>query len=273
MRYNNEPVLPITKTLSLPSAQSLVVALAMAAASLAGLLFQTTIYPTEDLRRSFVSNDVVNLFIGLPILLGSLWLTRRGKLIGLLLWPGALFYVTYNYIAYAFAASLSVQGVLYLAVVVLSVYAIVQWLSSLDLAAVRERLVDAVPAKFAGGVLVGLGVMFFLRGIGQVADALSGQISPTGPEVATLVADFATMPFWILGGSLLWRKHALGYASGVGLLFQGSMLFVGLLVFFVLQPFLAATSFPVGDFVVIFVMGLICFVPFGLFARGIVKKS
>ena len=28
-------------------------------------------------------------------LLVSMWLTRRGKLIGLLCWPGALFYVLY----------------------------------------------------------------------------------------------------------------------------------------------------------------------------------
>jgi hypothetical protein len=34
--------------------------------------------------------------IGLPILRGSMGLARRGKLLGLLLWPGALFYVLYH---------------------------------------------------------------------------------------------------------------------------------------------------------------------------------
>ena len=51
------------------------------------------------------------------------------------------------------------------------------------------------------------------------------------------------------------------------------MLFVGLLVFFILQPFLTAMPFPAQDFVVIFVMGLVCFIPLALFIRGILIKG
>jgi hypothetical protein len=51
------------------------------------------------------------------------------------------------------------------------------------------------------------------------------------------------------------------------------MLFIGLLIFFILQPLLNATPFPVKDFVVIFVMGLLCFIPFGLFVRGVISNS
>ena len=69
----------------------------MAFASLAGLLFQSSIYPTYELRSAFLANEVINLLIGLPILLGSMGLTRRGSLAGLLLWPGALLYILYNY--------------------------------------------------------------------------------------------------------------------------------------------------------------------------------
>lgn len=84
-----------------------------------------------------------------------------------------------------------------------------------------------------------------------------------------LVADGLTTPFWILGGLALWRKQPLGYVSGMGLLFLASMLFIGLLAFFILQPFVAGVPFPLADFVVILVMGLVVFVPFGLFARGV----
>ena len=75
-------------------------ALLMIGASIAGLLYQSSIYPTDELLLSFVPNDVVNLVIGLPILLGSMGLAWRGKLIGLLFWPGALLYVLYIYINY-----------------------------------------------------------------------------------------------------------------------------------------------------------------------------
>lgn len=79
---------------------------------------------------------------------------------------------------------------------------------------------------------------------------------------------------WIIGGALLWRREPLGYVTGTGLLFRASMLlFVGLLVYFALQPILTATPFPVVDFVVVSMMGLIVFVPFGLFVRGITSEK
>jgi hypothetical protein len=142
--------LPITRNIALAYAFSFIIALLMAGVSVAGLLYQSSLYLTKELRRSFVSNDVVNLFIGLPILLGSLWLTRRGRLIGLLFWPGALFYVTYNYIAYAAAVPLTEQFVVYLALVVLSVYTIFTLLSQIDSAAIQGRLTGAVPERLAG---------------------------------------------------------------------------------------------------------------------------
>lgn len=260
--------LPLTRSLTLAYRLSLAAAVLLAAASLAGLLFPQILYPTEQIRRSFVSNDVVNLLIGLPILLGAMWLSQRGSLLGLLLWPGGLFFVTYNYLAYAVALPLTVQFIAYLALVVLSGSAIIRLLSSLDAAALRERLSGAVHERIAGGVLAVFGTLFFLRGIAQLAQ---GAVS--GPELAVTIADLLITPFWIMGGILLWRKHALGYACGLGLLFQGSMLFIGLLAFFILQPILSAVPFPRVDFIVIAVMGLVFFIPFGLFLRGVAPRK
>jgi hypothetical protein len=69
--------LPITRDLTLVYALSLAVAVLMAVASVAGLVYPADIYPEQALRQSFAANDVVNLLIGLPILLGSMWLARR----------------------------------------------------------------------------------------------------------------------------------------------------------------------------------------------------
>ena len=79
--------LPITRRLTVVYALSLVIALLMAVASAAGLLYQTAVYPTEELRNWVVANDIYNLVVGPPLLLVSMWLARRGKLIGLLCWP------------------------------------------------------------------------------------------------------------------------------------------------------------------------------------------
>ena len=50
------------------------------------------------------------------------------------------------------------------------------------------------------------------------------------------------------------------------------MLFVGLIIFLLLQPILTDAPFAVADVAVVFVMGLVCFVPFGLFTRGLVRS-
>lgn len=264
--------IPVTRNLTLTYRLSLVVAGLMAAASLAGLIFQNNLYPSIELRRSFVSNDAVNLFLGLPILLGSLAFAQRGKLVGLLFWPGALLFVAYNFIAYTIAMPIGLMTGLYLALVILSSYVLIRLLSSIDAPTVQQRLKGHVPERLAGGMLAGFGIMFFLRGIGVVVNALSGQAPLAGPELGTLVADFVTTPLWMVGGVFLWRHRAFGYLTAAGLLFQASMLFVGLLVFFILQPFLTGAPFPVNDFVVILGMGLIFFIPFGLFTRGILAK-
>lgn len=247
---------------------SLLTALLAAGLSLLGLLLPRALYPTGDLRRSFLSNDVVNLLIGLPALLAAMWSARRGSLAGLLFWPGALLYVTYNYIAYAVAMPAAPQFVPCLLLVLLSGYTVLRLFAGVDGESVRQRLGGRVPERFAGGVLTGLGALFFLRGVGQLAQA-----AVTGPELAVVIADLVITPLWIVGGILLWRKRPLGYVGGAGLLFQACMLFIALLVFFILQPITAGTPFPATDFTVIFAMGLVCFVPFGLFVRGILRNG
>ncbi len=260
----NLPQLPLTSDFSRAYTFSLVVAMVMTALSLAGLLFPLEIYPGEDLRQSFLANDVINLVIGLPTLLGMLWLCRRKNLLGLLGLPGALFYVTYNAIAYAAAMPLTWPFFIHLGLAVLSAIAIFRLLSRVDGAAIQARLQGRVAERFGAVVLMGLGALFFLRAVAEFFDGAA-----TWATFGVLVADGLTTPFWILGGLYLWRKHPLGYVSGAGLFFQASMLFVGLLVFFILQPFVAGVPFALADFVVILVMGLFVFVPFGWFARGI----
>jgi hypothetical protein len=267
----NHNLLPIKRELSPAYQLSLAVAVLMVMASLAGLLFSQALYQSEDLRQAFVPNDVINLLIGLPILLGSMALARRGSLMGLLFWPGALLYTLYNYIAYAVAMPLTVQFVLYLALVILCVSTIFLLVTNIDALVIQERLGGAVAERFGGGVLVGLGVLFFMMRAGVIVQALTGQ-GQNKAEAAVAIADLFIMPALVIGGALLWQQKPLGYVSGASLLFQASMLFIGLLAIFILQPFLTGIPFPVLDFGVVLIMGLICFIPFGLFLRGILKS-
>lgn len=263
--------LPFKRDLSQPFTLAFISAILMTLISLAGIVFQSSLYQPDELRRSFVANDILNLLIGLPFLLGSVWSARRGKWIGLLLLPGALLYIVYNYIAYTVAMLQTWLVLPGLCLVAVSMYAIYLTLSNMDTSSIQITLKDKVPSRFAAGVLIAFGVLFFARSIGQVIGLLTGNITLEGAEFGVLTADLLTTPTWMIGGFLLWRKSPLGYASATGLLFQASMLFVGLLIFFILQPFLFTLPFRLEDFIVILVMGLFFFIPFGLFVRALFK--
>jgi hypothetical protein len=261
--------LPVKGKLTLLYILSCLIALLMAIVSIAGLVYRATLYPTPELIQSFVPNDVVNLFIGLPILLGSMGLAWRGKLVGLLCWAGALFFVLYNYIAYVFAMPLNWAFLFHLALAMLSVYTLIALVASIDGQAVQQRLGGRVHERFAGGVLAGLGLLFCVRAIGVFTNAISGGGVPPETELAVNISDFLTIPAWIIGGIQLWRRKELGYVTGLGLLFQGSMLFIALIVFMLLQPILTNAPLAIADVIVIAVMGLICFIPFALFVQGV----
>lgn len=261
--------IPITKDISSAYTLSFAVGILTIIASLVSIIFQEMVYPIEEVRHSSVATDIVNILIVLPILFGSMIFTRRGKLIGLLFWPGALFIVTYHYLAYTVGLLSVWQVALYLLLVLLSVYTIYSLLSSIDFSSVQKQLAGRVPERFAGGVLTGFGLLFFFWRGSLVVQSLVGSAVLSKPELTTAIADIIIAPAWVIVGVLLWRKQAFGYVSGAGLLFQFSMLFIGLFVYFALQPVLAEIPFPLNDFIVVFIMSLVCFVPFGLFVRGI----
>jgi hypothetical protein len=267
-----ETRLPLRRDLGLMYAVSLIIALLMAAASIAGLLCRAVIYPADELVRSFVPTDAATLLIGLPVLLGSIWLTWRGELVGLLFWPGALFFVLYNYIVYLLAMPLNGAFLLHLALVTLSAYALIGLVASIDGRTVGGRLAGAVPERPAGGILAGLGFLFFLRSAVELVTALTGGAPLPETELALVAADFLITPAWVIAGLLLWRRTEFGYVTGLGLLFQASMLFVGLIIFLLLQPLLTSAPFVLTDVIVVFAMGLVCFIPFALFLRGVVSR-
>ncbi|HUV26498.1 MAG TPA: hypothetical protein VMW34_03940 [Anaerolineales bacterium] len=265
--------LPVNCDLMLMYASSLVIALLMIITSVAGILYPTIFYSQEGLQEAFIPNDVVNLIIGVPILLGSLWLAHRGKLIGLLFWPGALFYVFYTYVVYLLSMPLNAAFLLDLTLVSLSAYTMIGLVACLDGKRVQDQLSGAVPERASGAILAGLAVLFFVRAGMAMANAILDGTPLGAAEIALNAADFLIAPAWVIGGIMLWQRKALGYVTGLGLLYQASMLFIGLIFVLFLQPLITPAQFLLTDVLVVFVMGLVCFIPFILFVRGVLYKS
>ena len=261
--------LPIKNNLSYLYPISLCIAILTANVSILGFLYRDTFYPMDELVQSFVPNDVVTLCIGLPILLGSMWASKRGKLLGLLFWTGALFFGFYNSIAYVFALPFSWGFLLHLILVVLGVYSLIALVVSIDSEAIQHQLRGMVHEKMSGGIVTGFGILFLSRVIIVLGNALIAGETLSKTELAPNISDIFVGPAFVIVGIALWKRKAIGYVAGLGLLFQASMLFIGLIIFLLLQPILTTAPFAIIDVMVVFVMGLVCYIPFALFIRGV----
>jgi hypothetical protein len=216
--------LPVTRDLTLASLASLLVAALMAAASVAGILLAPAgLYGGDPtLAAVFAGQDAANLLVGLPILLASLWLARRGSLLGLLLWPGALYYVLYTYALYLLGAPFNALFLLYIVVAVLSAYTTMGIVSTIDGQVARRRFCLA-PARLIGGTLVGLGLLATAGLLTLVIPALSEPTAVDPLLHARWIVDLTVgNPVLLIGGVLLWRRAGLGFTTAAGLLFLSS---------------------------------------------------
>ena len=265
--------LPLKDNISLVLFLSTAIAFIMSVLSGLGFLFQDVFYPAPGLLEQYLANDLVNIILGLPLFIFALVFIRRGKLLGLLLLPGALIYVIYNYIGYALGRPWNWITIINLGLVVLSFIALILLLKGMDHRAVMEQLEGRIGRKISGWILVIFGLAFIALAVSTITTGIQeGTIPPLG-ENAVSVADIVVSLAWVSGGILLIRKKPLGFSTGLGLLVAASFLFIGLVLFFFIAPLVADRAFDWIEVITVLVMGLICFFPTGIFWRGVVRSK
>jgi hypothetical protein len=281
-----QTTLPMGHSIEPAYISSLIVAGLIAAVSCVGLIFGTTTFYSGDPRSvlgvttsaagvllpGFLAHDAFNLAVAFPLLLGSMWLTTRGSLMGLLLWPGVLFYALYTYTTYLIGAPFSLLFIAYVAIFAVATYTIIGLVTCIDPAAVHARLARAVPGRSIAVVLVALGVLTFAQdGFGAVTAAFSGTAGPIPRQI--WIADLALeVPAIVLGGILLWRRHPLGYVVAPGLLLQFGMTPAVLAAIMALQPVLTGLPVDTPTIAGLLVFSLVSFVPIGFFVRASVSQ-
>lgn len=214
--------MPIKRNIGPAYASSLLTSLVLAGASVAGLVRGSEgLYDAgSPLVQVSRGGDAANLALGVPVLLACMWLVRRGFLVGLLLWPGALLYVLYASALYLVGAPYSWLFFGEVALVTLSAWTLIGIVASLDLAEVRRRL-TAAPARLLGGALVLLALLAYAGLIATAAAALGTTEPAMRPQ---WVVDFAIgTPVLLIGGALLWGHQSLGYAAAPGLLLVSAL--------------------------------------------------
>lgn len=263
-------------------ALSLLIAALVAAVSSVGLVMGSAVPSGPDpaagygIRTStagvvvpgFLAHDGFNLTVALPLLLVLPLLARRGSFLGLLLWPGALFYALYTYVGYMVGAPFGPLFLPHAALVALSGVAAIDLLTAIDGERIRGYLGMALPARAIGGLLVGLGLMTLGQdGGGALAVALAGTAEPISRHV--WVADLAfEVPATVVGGLMLWGRRPVGYAVGAGLLFQFALTPLALAAIAALQPILTGSAADWGSVVGLLAFAGISLTPLWWFARG-----
>jgi hypothetical protein len=146
------------------------------------------------------------------------------------------------------------------------------FLKAIDQRYIKLMLEGCVAEKITGWILVFFGVAFIALAISQIVTGIrEGLIPPLG-EQAVSVADIVVSAGWVSGGVLLLRRKPMGYALGLGLLIAASFLFIGLILFFFLAPFLVGRPFDWVEVITVLVMGFISFIPTGLYWRGVLNS-
>jgi hypothetical protein len=287
LRTKHYAQLPITRAVTLAYVASLVMGVLVALVSVIGTAFGS-LYSADPATVSgitastagvlvpgFRAHDAFNLVVGLPLLLSALWLARRGSLVGLLLWPGALYYLLYTYAIYLVGAPFGPLFLAYVALVGLSAFTLLGLVASVDGEAIRQRLGGVVPARTVGGLLVALALLTLAQdsiGVFTTAFASSASIEPVARRVWT--ADLAVeVPATLAGGVLLWRRAPLGYVAGAGLLLQFGLTPVALAAILALQPRFTGGPVDAGTIVGVLVFAAVCFAPITLFVRGAVGRA
>ncbi len=180
-----------------------------------GLLLPDQYRDVDWIKAAWFGNDLVTLFVAVPIFILGIVLNNRGSQRGRLLWLGMLGYAIYNYAYYLFGAALNTVFVVYLVILVLSTVTMILALASLDPAALAAGFPDKTPVSLIGGYFVfvglGLGIVWLVM---WAAFAFAGQPTPIEPEAFKVVAaiDLSIIaPVLIIGGVLLWRRNLHGY--------------------------------------------------------------
>ena len=209
-------MLPVKSSLTLAYALSGVLVVLLFVSSVAGLVYGGRglyeAYPSS--LAGLVGQDMVTLAVVLPLLVASVWSTRRGSTRGLLLWAGTLFWIFYFYFFYVFGA-FNALFLVYVATVSASLFGLLSLLFAIDPEALRDRFGGKTPTRLAGGFCLGVSLLFALMWGGMVLWNVAAGTRPDEVLRSVVIIDLTVMlPLLFSGGILLWHRAPWGYVLG-----------------------------------------------------------
>lgn len=183
-------------------------------------------YETVSIAAQAIAQDVVTLVIGIPLLVISMILFKKGSLRGKLLLTGTLAYFLYTYTSFVFGAAYNILFLAYVSLFSLSLFAFIFALMEIDIHTLPTHFSSGLPRRAIAIFLFVVGSFLLLAWLGRIVPALQANQPPLGLESYTTLIIQAldlglVMPIAFLSGILLWKKSAWGYLLSSIVLIKG----------------------------------------------------
>ena len=233
--------MPVSQRLRVGERLAWLTVLLAAVAAAAGLAVPELYRDNEAMTAQAQSTDLATLLVAVPALAIGLWRARAGSIAGRLVGLGALGYLVYAYVIFAFQVVINPATPVYIAVLGLATWSLLLLLPSLRVATehgAASRLPRWPTAAFFGLIVLAFGGLW----LSEIAGAISSGTLPASvsdlelPTAAVYALDLAfLLPAAMVGAVLLSRRSPLGPPLAVVLLVFTVAMALSILGLFVFQ--------------------------------------
>lgn len=201
-----------------PLGLSIALVLDAVAAVTTALLFRDALRGPEVTIGTMQGTALVLLLVTLPVLVASMVLVARGVTVAIIGWLGALGSIVYQAVLFLFATPFNAFFFLYVAMLSLSIWALVALVARVPIARLAERVGARAPVRLVAGYLLINAALFLGLWLQATIPAvlsaeppafLAGSGMTTGP-VQILDLGF-TLPLITLAAVLLLRRRPWGF--------------------------------------------------------------
>lgn len=172
---------------------------------------------TSDWAIQSTAQDLVDLFLMVPVLTLAGLYVHRGERLAEPIWGGSLLYLIYTYIIYCFNVHYNELFLVYISILGLSVWSFVYFINNQHRMPTVSKLNSFTAAKTIGVYLIAISALFYFIWLADIIGSLSKGEMPKSLVAAGLftnpvhVLDLScALPGIFITGMLVYRRQTLG---------------------------------------------------------------
>lgn len=205
-------------------------------------LFNKGLYKFESkgFGLQLVAQDLVNIFIGIPLLIIGLILFLKRSLKGYFILTGTVGYFLYTFITYSFICKYNYFFLIYVALMSLCFFNFIFLIKRGEGFNFSNNFKTETPVKFYGVLQIVMSVLFALMWLKRILPSLTGDFSGLQLEHYNTLGIQAidigfVIPVSIYSGVLIFKRREIGYLLTSIMLFKLTTLFIAVVAMVIVQ--------------------------------------